>query len=66
MTDKTKEGVARVGAGRKKHTPDTGGYHAAGPQSKIASVTSIHTTFPFSNHHTPVLGKPTLGHVSYG
>ena len=39
MTDKTKEGVARVGAGRKKHTPDTGGYHAAGPQSKIASVT---------------------------
>lgn len=65
MTDKTKEGVARVGAGRKEHTPDSGGYHAAAAQSKTASVTSIHTTLPFSNRHTPVLGRPTLGPVSY-
>lgn len=66
MTDKTKEGVARVGAGRKKHTPGSGSYHAAGAQSKMTSVTNIHTTLPFSNRHTPVLGRPTLGPVSYG
>lgn len=66
MTDKTKEGAARVGAGRKEHTPGSGGYHAAGARGKIAAVTSIHTTLPFSNRHTPVPGRPTLGPVSYG
>lgn len=63
--DKTKEGVARVGAGRKKHTPGSGGYHAAAAPGKTASVTSIHTTLPFSSDHTLVLGRPTLGPVSY-
>lgn len=54
MTDKTKEGVARVGAGRKKHTPGSGGYHAAAAQSKTASVTEIFTQLSFvSSYSSP-------------